>query len=118
MRAREARRQKGIELERRLKDWLDRKMIPVDYVAPECGWPSDGGFDLIAGNIAYQCKNHSTPVNETECEQALVRFEHSDVDLLVIVSPSGFTAPFREFVKIYGGRVVLWDGQIVRELWI
>ena len=67
---------------------------------------------------ACQCKNHSTPVNETECEQALVRFEHSDVDLLVIVSPSGFTTPFREFVKTYGGRVVLRDGDIVDELWI
>ena len=118
MRAREARHQKGIDLERRLKGRLGRKMIPVDYVAPECGWPSDGGFDLIACNIAYQCKNHSTPVNETEREQAPVRFEHSDVDLLVIVSPSGFTTPFREFVKIYDGGVVLRDGRIVKELWI
>ena len=118
MRLREVSRQKDINLERRLKDWLDRNMIPVYYVAPECGWPSDGGFDLIAGNVAFQCKNHFTPVSEAECEQALVRFEHSDVELLVIVSPSGFTAPFRGFVEVYGGRVVLWDGLVVKELWI
>lgn len=118
MRLRELRKQKGIELERRLTSWLGRRRIPVEYVAPECGWPSDEGFDLVAGNIAYQCKNHTKPVGLGECEQALLKYEHSDVELLVIVSPSGFTEPFREWVGVYAGKVVLWDGPIVERLGI